>query len=362
MYIAISCGHLYSSDVLKEEIVTKMTSHQRDLFKVSGPTYLTSVNWSCPHDQRVVVASLVNASYIAAKDRVLAPAWWQHFHFDRIKVLSDDSDDSVIGCIYEFKPPFSRHPSAPRFIVALRGTILDVIHGIRDLELDLRVIFGGINKSTRCQTVLDAVEKLLLIYKPTDIWLAGHSLGASIATVIGKYYAMTKDINLKTFLFNPPFPSISLDWFPNVDDNLKKGLRISKAICKWGVSNFMQNQQKKSHEEFLKLATWTPYLFVNPQDPISTSYIRYFEGRKKAEGTIIECLEQVSTRTSFRGICGDVLGQGSEMPHLLPSARLAVNLKKCHIYNLKESHGIHQWWQQNVSLKFDDHHYQPKKC
>ncbi|XP_078175026.1 GDSL esterase/lipase At4g10955-like [Carex rostrata] len=340
-----------------------MTSHQQDLFEVSGPTYLTSVNWSCPHDQRVVVASLVKASYIVAKDGVLAPAWWQHFHFDCIRVIRDDFDDSVIiGCIYEFKPPFSRHPSAPRFIVALRGTIPDVIHGIRDLVQDLRVIFGGINKSTRCKTVLDVVKELLLIYKPTDIWLAGHSLGASIATVIGKHYATTEDIYLQTFLFNPPFPSISLDLFPGVYDNLKLGLHVSKTILKGGVSSLMQNQHKKSHEEFLKLATWTPNLFVNPQDLISTSYIQYFEGRKKAEGTIIGCLEQLATHTSFRGICGDVLGQGSEMPHLLPSAKLAVNLKKCHIYNLKESHGIHQWWQQNLSLKFDDHHYQPKKC
>ncbi|KAF3328416.1 GDSL esterase/lipase [Carex littledalei] len=333
---------------------------QQNLFEVSGPAYLTSVNWSCPHDQRVVVASLVKATYIIEKDRVLAPAWWQHFHFDCKEVLRDVYDKSVYCCIYELKACFSQHPSAPRFIVTFRGTMLDRIRGLRDGFLDLLVTISGINKDPRLKIALEAVRRLISDYQETKkIWLAGHSLGASFATLTGKYIAKTDDIHLNTFLFNPPFPSISLDWFPNVNDKLKKGLRISKTIFKGGVSVLMQNQHKKSHEEFLKLAPWIPYLFVNPQDPISTSYIRYFEGRKNAEGTILGSIEQVASQTSLRGICGDVLGKGSEMPHLLPSARLAVNLKKC---DLHEIHGIHQWWQKDVSLKFYDYHYQPNKC
>ncbi|KAF3328466.1 GDSL esterase/lipase [Carex littledalei] len=326
---------------------------------------IIKLNRSCPHDQRVVAASLVQATYILENDRenkrvgpkALAPAWWQPFNFDCIEVLKDNYDSSVFGCIYEFKPPFSPHPSAPRFVVTLRGTLPDLRHGFQDGLLDLLVIIGGINKSMRFEAALDAVQKLITDYETVDIWLAGHSLGASIATVTGKYIAKT-DIHLKTFLFNPPFASIPLDWFSSLDNKSKEHLRIFKAIFKGGVSLLMQNQRKKSHDEFSKLATWTPYLFVNPQDPISTSYIAYFEERKKIDGKIIGRIEQVATRTSLREICSDVLGQGSEMSHLLPSASLAVNLKKFN--GFYESHGIHQWWQPDISLKFNDYHYQTK--
>ncbi|XP_078152169.1 GDSL esterase/lipase At4g10955-like [Carex rostrata] len=334
---------------------------QKNLFEVSGPAYLTSVNWSCPNDQRVVVASLVKATSMIEKDRVLAPAWWEHFHFDCKEMLRDVSDKSVYCCIYELKACFPLHPSAPRFIVTFRGTIVDRKHFPRDGYLDLLVTISGINKDQRLKIALDAVRRLISDYQETKkIWLAGYSLGASFATLTGKYIAKTHDIYLNTFLFNPPFPSISLDWFPNVNDKLKKFLCNTKTVIKGaGVSVLMPNQHKKSCEEFLKLAPWTPYLFVNPQDPISASYIRYFEGRKNTEGTILESMEQVASQISLRGICGDVLGKGSEMPHLLPSARLAVYPKKC---DLHDSHRIHQWWQKDVTLKFDDYHYQPKKC
>ncbi|XP_078175164.1 GDSL esterase/lipase At4g10955-like [Carex rostrata] len=324
-----------------------------DDFRISGPVHLRSkdVNWTCPNDQRVVVASLVQASYITEKDSVaglvkpelLATAWCEHFHFDFIEVLRDDKDSSVCGCIFEFKPPFPRHPLAPRFVVALRGTMPDQRHGIQDIWLDTRVFFGGINKSTRSQTCLNAVRKLISNYQPKDIWLAGHSLGASIATVIGKYFMKTENINLKAFLFNPPFPSISADLFPNV--------YICKTIFKVGVSFFTRNQHNKSREEFLKLITWNPYLFVNPRDTISASYIPYFKRRKELEGTVIGSLEQsVAAYTSFREICGEFVVPGSEMPHLLPSAILAVNRNEC----LEKSHGIHQWWQQDASLEIHE--------
>lgn len=170
--------------------------------------------------------------------------------------------------------------------------------------------------------------------------------------------AAKRDVHLKTFLFNPPFASIPLDWFSNLDNKLKERLQICKSIFKGGVSLLMQNHHKKSCEEFSKLASWTPYLFVNPEDPISTSYISYFERRKKTEGKILGCIEQVATRTSLREICSDVFGQGSEMPHLLPSASLVVNLKKFE-KSWPDSHGIRQWWQQDICLKFSDHCYQP---
>ncbi|KAJ3684823.1 hypothetical protein LUZ61_013987 [Rhynchospora tenuis] len=334
-----------------------------DIFEISGPVHLNSVDWSCPHDQRVVAASLVQATCIQEKDRekkragseALAPAWWQPFHFECIEVLIDNHDSSIFGCIYEFKPPFPRHPSAPRLVVTFRGTLPDRKHGFQDGFLDLCVIFGGINKTARFETALDAVQKLMTDYNTLDIWLAGHSLGASIATVTGKYIAKT-NIHLKTFLFNPPFASIPLDWFSNLDNKLKERLRICKTILKGGVSLFMQNQRKKSLEEFSKLAAWTPYLYVNPGDPISASYIPYFEERKEKEGKIIGYVEQVATRTSLRETCSSALGRGTEMSHLLPSASLAVNQRK--LNGWYESHGIHQWWQQDICLEFSDYHYQ----
>lgn len=120
------------------------------------------------------MASLVQATRVLEKDRekkrvgrqALAPAWWQHFNFECKDILKDTHNSSIFGCIYEWKPPFTPDPSAPRFVVTFRGTLLDLTHGFRDGLLDLCVIFGGINKSTRVETAIVAIDKLTDCSRP----------------------------------------------------------------------------------------------------------------------------------------------------------------------------------------------------
>jgi Lipase (class 3) len=306
----------------------------------------------------------VQATYILERDRAnkragpeaLAPAWWRHFKFECIETLKDIYDSSIFGCIYEFKPSHRADPCAPRFVIALRGTMRDIRHIVRDGFSNWCVLVGGLNKRSRVKTAVDSVYKLISMHNTQNIWVSGHSLGASIATAACKQIAKENNLHLKTFLFNPPFPSIPTDSFQSIDSKTRARLHSFRTVLRGGVALFMPNHCcAKYREEFSKLASWTPYLFVNPKDLICASYISYFRRRENMEQNIIEYTERMTTSFSVRGTFGEVFGQGSEMLHLLPSARLVVNLKQ--LKGMYESHEIQQWWQQDIILESTNHHY-----
>ncbi|PKA45736.1 GDSL esterase/lipase [Apostasia shenzhenica] len=335
----------------------------RDLFAASGPLHVTSVNWQCPHYRRSVAASLVQGAYVLERDRqknrsseARAPAWWEFFHFKLIRQLVDDADLSIFGAIYEFKPPISFQNSsttnAPKFVIALRGTITKNKSLSRDLKLDLSFLHYGLHRSSRFEITMQAVQCIVSNAGHLNVWLAGHSLGAALATLAGKKMAM-EGIHLDAFLFNPPFFSPPIERIK--DKEVKHGIRIASSFIAAGLAVAMKNQRKKSEELFTILSSWVPNLFINPADHVYAEYIGYFDHRKKMVEIGAAGIGRLATQNSIGDLLLNAFGQETDPIHLLPSANLIISTG--HSPDFKRAHGIHQWWAKDLTLRFEEHRY-----
>ncbi|KAJ6797181.1 GDSL esterase/lipase-like [Iris pallida] len=336
-----------------------MMASERDVFSVSGPTYLASVNWECPHQRRSVAASLVQSVYILERDRqenrqppeALAPAWWEFFHFELIRKLVDDADLSIFGAVYEFKPAARTQDSylanAPKIVVAFRGTLTKKDSIARDLNLDLQLIQNGLHQTSRSEIAMQAVRNVVSTVGSSNVWLAGHSLGSAMATLAGKNMAKT-GVMLDTFLFNPPFVSAPIERIR--DKKVKHGLRIAGSVITAGLSLALKGKNlPKSQDSFSVLSSWVPCLFVNPNDHICSEYIGYFEHRRNMEEIGAGSIERLATQNSLGDLFLSALGKESDPLHLLPSASLTVNLSPSP--DFKQAHGIHQWWKPDLHLQ-----------
>ncbi|KAD4585888.1 hypothetical protein E3N88_23489 [Mikania micrantha] len=105
-----------------------------------------------------------------------------------------------------------------------------------------------------------------------NVWLAGHSLGASIAMLAGRELAKS-GLYLETYLFSPPFNSVPIE---NLIKNqtLKRVVRIWASIIKAGIAIIVKRPSEDLEEDaFIMLSEWKPNMFVNPKDPICSEYI-----------------------------------------------------------------------------------------
>ena len=155
---------------------------------------------------------------------------------------------------------------------------------------------------------------------------------------------------LATYLFNPPFCSFSMG--------------LAGSPIKAALSIVVDGRQHDDH--FNALSNWCPYIFVNPADPICSTYIEYFERRDKMKeiGFGCELLEMHATNYSVRSQLSSLLGMnsGSEVPRqhlLLPSAYLIKNtgqvpdskagLREKLKPRAYKAHKLQQWWDPSLS-------------
>ncbi|KAL7583468.1 GDSL esterase/lipase At4g10955 [Lactuca sativa] len=331
---------------------------QRELFHASGPLHLlNSFDWRNTFHRRSLVASLVQGVKILEKDRqrrsiqqdahAHAPPWWEGFHFQLNHVLVDDKN-SYFGAIFELKyanPLFYQStPTPPKYVIAFRGTITRSITRSDDMKLNIKLIFNKLEKTSRFQKAFEAVWNTVMMVGPTNVWLAGHSLGASMAMLAGRNM-MKARCNLETYLFNPPFLSLPIEKMIK-NETLEFGVRIAGSLLKAGIAKAINIYRKDPEEDlFAALSEWMPYMFVNPSDPICAEYIGYFEHRVKMEGIGARSIERTATRHTMRSLVSGAVGRDSEPLHLLPTAYMTVNNRPSE--NFKQAHGIHQWWQQH---------------
>lgn len=332
---------------------------ERENFNLSGPLYLTTIDWQNPHHRRSVAASLVQGVYILEKDRQqkrwgtqsLANPWWDFFNFQLLEQLVDDTDSSIFGAIFEYKsPPEKNFPTngSPHFVIAFRGTINKKNSLSRDLTLDLHFIQNKLHQSSRFEIAIQAVRKMVATFRGKNIWLAGHSLGSAMALLAGKDMARA-GIFLESFLFNSPFLSAPLERIKH--KKVKHGIRIASSFITAGLAAALKGarQSNMSEDPFAALASWFPSLFVNPSDPICSEYVGYFEHRKKMEKIGASGIEKVATQNSIGALLMNAFGKGSEPLHLIPSASLTINWS--HNQDFKQAHGIHQWWRPDLNLE-----------
>uniref|UniRef100_A0A7C8ZZ24 Fungal lipase-type domain-containing protein n=2 Tax=Opuntia streptacantha TaxID=393608 RepID=A0A7C8ZZ24_OPUST len=333
----------------------------REIFGISGPFHLASVDWRIAEHRRSVAASLVQGVYILERDRqkkrygssALASQWWQFFHFQCIQILVDQVDSSIFGAIFEYKPynpnylghPMAPQQAPPRYVIAFRGTITKPDTRKRDLDLDVQFVLNGLTRNTRYQTALQAVQGVITQVGPANVWVAGHSLGAAIALQAGKDMAKS-GCHIETYLFNPPYASVPIEKLK--DPYLKNGIRIASSLATAGLSfltkGIRKNWSSQQYDPFKILCSWIPYLFVNPKDPVCCEYIGYFEHREKMEALGFGGIERIATKDSIISLLSGTLGRDGEAPHLIPSGFLTKNMVGIE-QDLKLAHGIHQWWQ-----------------
>ncbi|XP_047973821.1 GDSL esterase/lipase At4g10955-like [Salvia hispanica] len=324
-------------------------------FSTSGPTFLTAVDWSNSHHRRSVAACLVQGVYTLEEDRrrgragpdALAPPWWHSFNFLPIQILVDNHDLSIYGAVFEFTNyPYHNHEAAPtaqrppRYMIAFRGTILKPGNRKQDLKLDFHLWLNDHKNSTRFHTGLETVSQVIQ-YGHT--WLAGHSLGSSLALAIGREMAKCHGIHIETYLFNPPFITLPIEWIKS--KTVKFGLRIISSAITAGVAAIAgAGAGSREMDSFTALPAWVPYLFVSRSDPISSEYAGYFKHRGDMEAIGAGGIERVATENALGSIFSSC-----EALHLLPSAYLSINGSAA---GFREAHGISQWWRHELELEY----------
>ncbi|XP_044461361.1 GDSL esterase/lipase At4g10955-like [Mangifera indica] len=320
----------------------------KEIFGLSGPLYLTAVDWENFNHRRSVAASLVQGVSIQERDRQQsrqghqsqASPWWNFFHFQLISPLIDEVDSSIFGAIYQYKP-FVFHHKAPKYVIAFRGTLNKPDSRLRDFKLDIQAIRSKLHQSSRFHLAMQAVQDVVAVEGAANIWLAGHSLGSAIALLLGK--KMTRlNYPIETYLFNPPFVSLPIESIGN--PMVKQGIRIANSVIKAGIAVAVKGKHHNSQRDgsFFALSNWVPYLFVNPADHICSEYIGYFEHRKKMEEVGGAKIERLATQISLGNMIFGVRERDCEPSHLLPSAYLTINMIQTP--DFKRAHGIHQWW------------------
>ncbi|GAB4857569.1 hypothetical protein Ancab_015478 [Ancistrocladus abbreviatus] len=344
-------------------------SGSADNFYFSGPVYLKIVDWNNEHHRRIVAASLVEGAYALELDRQpkrpglpgLAPPWWEFFDFQLIDPLFEDNE--VFGAVYEFQPKSASLWSSPGtgctkghpdYVIAFRGTLT-----ARDLHLDLHFILGKLHKASRIEIALQAVRDA--VSKGSNVWLAGHSLGAAIAMIAGKTMAMTGTF-LESYLFNPPYFSVPVERMFK-DQKLNRMIRIGgtviKAVLAIALSEKYPQQQQitqSTEQLFAALTKWLPNIFVHSDDYLCKEYIRYFEDREGMEQVGLADVASYTTQHSFGVLLLTALGKEAHPAHLLPSASLTVNLTPAR--NALQAHLLEQWWRHDLQLRSKNHIYQ----
>ncbi|XP_028790015.1 GDSL esterase/lipase At4g10955-like [Neltuma alba] len=329
---------------------------ERQIFNISGPTYLKSVDWNNANHRRCVLASLVQGVYVYEHDRrmkrfgpkSLALPWWRFFHFHLIEPLHDSSDHSVVGAVLQLHSKSGNVVgNSPKYVIAFRGIITAAPAPplYNDFLLCIRSFFGTLHNSTRFHHAVSRVQHwVTMAGGAPNIWLTGHSLGSAIALLAAKNMAMS-GCRLPTYLFNPPFPSATLERTEN--PKLRQGIHIASSVVKAGVSIYLRSQHQKKEDQFSALSDWVPCLFLNPGDPTCSGYIEYFEQRKKMKELGAAELEDVATKHTLKSlIMSNVFDINSEPRHLLPSAELIINRAQSPCF--KAAHGITQWWDPSL--------------
>ncbi|KAG6422548.1 hypothetical protein SASPL_119125 [Salvia splendens] len=292
---------------------------ESQIFSLSWPTFLTAVDWTNSHHRRSVAASLVQGVYTLEDDRhrnrqcpdALAPPWWHSFNFRLVQILIDSHDVSHFGAVFEFvnysyyhQAPAGQRP--PQYVIAFRGTIPKAGNRKEDFKLDIHLAVNDLQKSSRFQTGLETASQTGLEYG--TVWLAGHSLGSSLA----------------------------------LSDKVELGLRLAGSLV---VTAVVAGGGAREIDPFVALSTWVPYLFINRSDPICSEYAGYFKHREDMEAIGAGRIGKVATKNSIRSILSS-----REASHLLPSAYLTLNGAAA--ASVREAHGICQWWRHDLELEY----------
>jgi hypothetical protein len=235
-----------------------------------------------------------------------------------------------------------------------------------DLYLDAKIMVNTLKESKRSRLANTAVKKLVATIDKgmggacghgtagsCIVWLAGHSLGASLALDVGRAMMVEQGYNLPTFLFNPPqvSPTPAIDVLLPIEkaQKAKRDIYAVSYFVKAGLGKVLNPHKERMENLFKRLSPWAPELYVHERDVICKGYIDYFEQRQQVQ----ERFRAVATPAmtlSYRDMFFSMFGMEKEQPHLLPSARLWKSTSKD-----EDAHALQQWWkpmdEQSLSVR-----------
>ncbi|KAG7556315.1 Alpha/Beta hydrolase fold [Arabidopsis suecica] len=333
----------------------------RDVFSIFGPFHLTSIDWTNSYHRTSVASSLVNGVYTMERDKQekrvgsesRAMPWWDFFNFSLVETLIDDYDGSIYGAVFEYKlsnlcQNNSHVKVPPRYVIAFRGTILESETWMTDVKHNLKFSFNTLHEGGRSLQAIRAIRDMVEKHNHSAIWLAGHSLGAALVLLAGK--TMTSfGFLLESYIFNPPISCIPLEQLPG-GKKIKGVFQFTKTVVKATVAMVLTDLQVQ--EDDPKTASWIPYLYVNPADPICAGYIDYFKHKTFMSKIGASKIEKAGAGKSVRSL---LMGKSSssdlstEPLHLLPSADMIVNKNKP--TKSMTAHGLHQWWEPDSAMR-----------
>ncbi|KAK7846146.1 gdsl esterase/lipase [Quercus suber] len=142
---------------------------------------------------------------------------------------------------------------------------------------------------------MHCVHNTVSLSRGASMWLTGHSLGSAMALLVGKNMA-----KIGYFLETRGGGGVVGEGFKN--ETLKLGIRFANSVVKAGLMVSVKGRKHRkaqAYDPFVVLSPWVPYLFVNPDDPICSEYIGYFEHRKKMEEIGVRRIERLATLSNI---------------------------------------------------------------
>jgi len=319
-----------------------------DRFEVCGPKHMMSgvIDWNNEEHRRCIAACLVKACYVMEKDMALASPWSESFGF-RMDTLFF-TDPSIInhkeyltyGAVFKLMEPCGPS-SAPKYVVAFRGTMLFHANTLTDLVQNTLLLFNAQTEYTRFKETHSHVDDLIRGLSSGSVWLVGHSLGASLALEIGRTMMLEKGLKIPTFLFNPPHISPAPVINGILSEENKTRLYTGSYTVKFALANILPWHRKRTKKMFEQLGPWVPELYVNPADWICQGFMDYFVERQLMAANHPR-FASTAARTSYR----DILFFRKLRPQLLPSASLWTNWN-----DGMDPHGLRQWWKPDCDLR-----------
>ncbi|KAH9289828.1 hypothetical protein KI387_033945 [Taxus chinensis] len=338
---------------------------KRDVFMVSGPRHLTNIDWGDPNHRRCIAASLVQGVYVQERIRqesrnevdIQVEMWWRFFSFTLLHPLHDNVDGSIFGAVYKWSNKSARPPGAPKIVVAFRGTVTKADSLRRDLQLNFNILTNQLHTTCRFDTAFDALNTNVHKHGYENVWIAGHSLGAALAMLASRKMAEEQGHFLQAHLFNPPFVSAPVERLRN--EKVKLGLHIGLSLIAAGLSMLVHDDRARieSHKGFSVLRSWVPFLYVNPQDDLCSGYVGYFSHQKVMNQIGAGSISCLAAQHSVGDIVLSAFGKESKAGHLIPCARLTVNLSPAP--DFRRAHGIHQWWADDLKIQCTEYTLPP---
>lgn len=329
-------------------------------FHVSGPRNLPLPNWreiirsswKDPNYKRMAMACFIQAVYLLEIDRQdqkgeedgLAPKWCKSFKYKVTQTLVDERDGSIYGAILEWDRASAlsefillRPSGAPRAVLALRGTLLQKPTIKRDLQDDLRfLVWESLKGSVRYTGALEALKAAVDRFGSTNVFVAGHSLGAGFALQVCKDLAK-QGIVVDCHLFNPPSVSLAMSLRSMSEKASYLWQKVKASMPSKEEASLESAKEEGSIKKRLRAEKkWVPHLYVNNSDYICCHYNAPSSTAPSSTGPDGAPDEQQQQRKASE-IAGDVV------------AKLFVTSSKGP-QKFTEAHGLEQWWSDGMEL------------